>query len=125
MAYSHKDIPSKTLKLLESVLKNDGKIQTLLAVNGCSDDENWARINELKELGFIFEGQGYDDNGNPCGGALFITNEGKAFLSDVKENRSARRREIVSNVLISALTAGLVAWGPSILSWLRELISQS
>ena len=99
MAYIHKDIPSKTLKLLESVLENDGKIQTVLAVNGCSDDENWARINEL--------------------------NEGKAFLSDVKENRSARRREIVSNVLISALTAGLVAWGPSILSWLRELISQS
>lgn len=126
MDYTQIQLPSKTVELLAFVAEHDGKVNPILLANSCSDDENWPRIKQLLELDLVRREQAYKESGElGDGSVLWVTNEGRAFLTDRKNERLAKRRDYMINIFISAVTAALVAWGPNILSWLQSLTSKS
>lgn len=124
MDYTSINLPQKTIELLRIVKDHDGEVNPILLANGCSDDENWPRIKQLIEFKLVSEEQGYDKGGCPNGPVLFITNEGKAMLSDHEAKCDSMKRERLTTIVISAATSAIVAWGPNILSWIQSLISK-
>ena len=74
-------LPKQTINILKAVKQNDGQINPYLVVNGCSDDENWPRLQQLFDENLLYEEQGYSEDGSPDGPVLRISNEGGSVKS--------------------------------------------
>ena len=98
-------------------------ISPFLVVNGCSDDENWPRLQQLFNENLLCQTQGYLEDGvTPDGPVLQITNEGKAFLSDYELSVKEKRRKDMRTIIISAFVTLVINWIPKIISYLISII---
>jgi len=116
-------LPPKTIKILKLVAQNDNLISPFLVVNGCSDDENWPRLQQLFDENLLCQTQGYLEDGvTPCGPVLQITNEGKAFLSDYELSVKEKRSKDLRTIIITAFVTLVINWIPKIISYLISII---
>lgn len=119
------NLPKQTINILKAVKKNDGLINPYLVVNGCSDDENWPRLQQLFDENLLYKDQGYSEDGSPDGPVLRISNEGKAFLTDYESEKRGKRNKDIRTIFITALTTIVINWGPKIILFLIGIIKAS
>ena len=92
-------------------------------VNGCSDDENWPRLQQLFDENLLCQTQGYLEDGvTPCGPVLQITNEGKAFLSDYELSVKEKHSKDLRTIIITAFVTLVINWISKIISYLISII---